>query len=186
MLPTADVRHQMSAAMAEIIVNMSISHWPDTGGQRPSASRDQCLLLSAAIYRLLRRSNIVQQSITTGERAPETGASIGRIDTSRQQLLRTLKRYNYLLDEIAKQSSRERMGQDSSRIPQFAPELARRAVVVLNALAESVLIVVPIYPASAPTVLIGAGSYPHPQIIQWMEIAQAVNVDAPASWPPRD
>ena len=153
MLPTADVRHQMSAAMAEIIVNMAISHWPDTGGQRPFASRDQCLLLSAAIYRLLRRGNIVQQSITTGERAPETGASIGRIDNSRQQLLRTLKRYNYLLDEIAKQSSRERMGQDSSRTPQFAPELARRAVVVLNALAESVLIVVPIYPASAPTVL---------------------------------
>ncbi len=155
MLPTADVRHQMSAAMAAIIVNMAVSHWPDAGGQRPSASRDQCLLLSAAIYRLLRRGSIVQQSITkeASERAPENGASIGRIDSSRQQLLRVLKRYNHLLDEVAKQTSLEGVGQDSSRTPQFAPELARRAVVVLNALAESVLIVVPIYPASAPTVL---------------------------------
>ena len=155
MLPTADVRHQMSAAMAEIIVNMAISHWPDTSGQRPSASRDQCLLLSAAIYRLLRRGSIVQQSIANeaSERTPENGASLGRIDSSRQQLLRMLKRYNNLLEEIAKQTPREGMGQDSSRTPQFAPELARRAVVVLNALAESVLIVVPIYPTSAPTAL---------------------------------
>jgi len=65
MLPTADVRHQMSAAMAEIIVNMAVSHWPSAedikqtedaisptvasprqaeDDSRPTASRDQCLL----------------------------------------------------------------------------------------------------------------------------------------------
>ena len=53
-LPNADVRHRISAAIAEIIINMAVAWWPDEG-HVPTAARDQRLLLSAAIYRLLRR-----------------------------------------------------------------------------------------------------------------------------------
>jgi hypothetical protein len=55
MLPTADIRHQVSAAMAEIIVNMAVARWSGGDNQRPTAARDLRLLLSAGIYRLLRR-----------------------------------------------------------------------------------------------------------------------------------
>ena len=54
-LPNADVRHRISAAMAEIIVNMAIAWWPPDQGRPPAATRDQRLVLSAAIYRLLLR-----------------------------------------------------------------------------------------------------------------------------------
>ena len=54
MLPNADVRHRISAAMAEIIVNMAAVRWPGPENERPAADRDQRLVLSAAIYRLLR------------------------------------------------------------------------------------------------------------------------------------
>ena len=53
MLPNADVRHRISAAMAEIIVNMAVANWSGQDEERPTATRDQRLLLSAAIYRLL-------------------------------------------------------------------------------------------------------------------------------------
>ena len=156
MLPTADVRHQMSAAMAEIIVNMAISHWPDTSADdHPPAGINVCSCRQPSTDcsdGAVSCSNQLQTKPAVRERL-KTALPLGRIDSSRQQLLRMLKRYNHLLEEIAKQTPREGMGQDSSRTPQFAPELARRAVVVLNALAESVLIVVPIYPTSAPTAL---------------------------------
>ena len=161
-LPTADVRHQMSAAMAEIIVNMAVSHWPGADETRPTAdetrptaSRDQCLLLSAAIYRLLRRGSAARRLLTqdAASRESENGASARRIENSRQQLLTVLKRYNKLLREVADQASQGEASSRSPETPQFAPELARRAVMVLKALAESVVIVVPINRVTAPTVL---------------------------------
>ncbi len=48
MLPNADVRHRISAAMAEIIVNMAAVRWPGPESERPVADRDQRLVLSAA------------------------------------------------------------------------------------------------------------------------------------------
>ena len=54
-LPSADVRHRVAAALTEIIVNMAQARLPDVGGPDFSATRDHRLILSAAIYRLLRR-----------------------------------------------------------------------------------------------------------------------------------
>jgi hypothetical protein len=58
MMPAADLQHQISAAMAEIIAKMAVSYRP--AGSRhalPIATRDQRLLLSAAIYRVLRQGS---------------------------------------------------------------------------------------------------------------------------------
>ena len=53
MLHIADVRHQMGrGAMAEIIVNMAVARWPGSDQDWPTATRDQRLMLSAAIYPL--------------------------------------------------------------------------------------------------------------------------------------
>jgi len=156
LLPGADVRHQMSAAMAEIIVNMGVARWPGADAERPTATRDQRLLLSAAIYRSLRRSSRAGHSVALNAVTRDSAAavSVSRIDKARQQLMELLGHYNNMLSQAANELSDERA--DSNRGPgtgQFAPELARRAVVVLKALADSVIIVVPIERTTAPTVL---------------------------------
>ncbi len=134
---------------------MAVSHWPGADDTRPTASRDQCLLLSAAIYRLLRRGSAARRLLTqdAAARESENGASARRIENSRQQLLTVLKRYNKLLRDVADQASQGEAGSRSPETPQFAPELARRAIMALKALAESVVIVVPINRVTAPTVL---------------------------------
>jgi hypothetical protein len=155
LLPTADIRHRISAAMAEIIVNMAVARWPDSEDERPTATRDQRLLLSAAIYRSLRRDNVGRLILLDSATSESgTSASASRIDNARQQLARLLGRYNGLLDQVAEEFSDEQADANATQDTwQFAVELARRAVMVLKALTESVMVVVPIDRASAPTVL---------------------------------
>ena len=67
LLPADDLGHQTSAALAEIIVNMAVAHWPGLAGEQAGAdgeksrsqvsrlvTRDQWVLLSAGVYRILR------------------------------------------------------------------------------------------------------------------------------------
>jgi hypothetical protein len=155
-LPSADIRHQMSAAMAEIIVNMAVARWPDADAERPTATRDQRLLLSAAIYRMLRRGSAIRPPETPDAVAEESesDASVSRIGKAKKELDRVLDGYNYLLDEVVTQTrSKGVNGRSESDTGQFSSELARRAVMVLKALADSVVIVVPVNRATAPTVL---------------------------------
>lgn len=175
MLPTVDVRHQMSAAMAEIIVNMAVARWPGPDTARPTATRDQRLLLSAAIYRLLRRGPARSRAVgpvppsgpgILADGQPESRASASRMDRAREELFRLLVSYNNLLIAPAGKQPRQGHGAGAARgagatgttgttraEPRFAPELARRAVRVLTALAESQVIVVPLNRDAAPTVL---------------------------------
>jgi hypothetical protein len=155
-LPTADIRHQMSAAMAEIIVNMAVARWPDADTERPTATRDQRLLLSAAIYRMLRHGSTIRPSQTPNVVVEESegDASTSRIGKAKKELHRVLEGYKCLLDEIAARTrSKGVNSRSASEVWQFSPELARRAVMVLKALADSVVIVVPVNRATAPTVL---------------------------------
>jgi hypothetical protein len=152
MLSAADLRHQMSAAMAEIIAKMAVSHLPGSAGDQtdtnaadqpgaepPIASRDQRLLLSAAIARLLEHGS------SPSRPSPESTQIIAtrRMIRARQPLLD-------LLDYYIEQLDPERV---SVRRPQFTPELAHRAIRVLRALAESIIVVVPVAHDAAPTVL---------------------------------
>ncbi len=169
LLPAADLRHQISAAMAEIIVNMATAHWPGAAEEMPAATRDERLLLSAAIYRLLRSG--ASGNVDSGLAGPElfsskTGLSDAHIEImstkaspeepaprivrAKEELARLLSAYIDLLDPPSGASAGEQIERGA---PQFAPELARRAMSVLQALAESVAIVVPIDHDSTPTVL---------------------------------
>ena len=183
MLPTADVCHQISAAMAEIIVNMAVSRWPGPDDKRPTGTRDMRLVLSAAIYRMLRHGPL-RPAAHDGRRAspssglgtgaeyqssgPKTGkGSMPRIPNAKMQLGLLLNSYDRLLEQSSSNSVRP--DADGSTIflgkvsagsldsvreaPQFAPELVRRARVVLRAFSESVVVVVPVDRESTPTVL---------------------------------
>jgi hypothetical protein len=171
MLPAADLRHQLSAAMAEIIVNLAVAHWPGPASAAPPATRDERLLLSAAIYRMLRPSTghdqdvlLAEQRVSAGgrgargaRRRPLLGAAAGdfideptpRIVKAKEQLIQLLDMYVRVLEaDIGRQR-----GAGGAEVPQFAPELARRAIAVLRALGESVIVVVPINYDATPTVL---------------------------------
>ncbi len=174
MLPIADVRHQMAAAMAEIIVNMAVARWAGSDQDRPTATRDQRLMLSAAIYRWLRREPDLtgtggepqvagetdyeaeqrKTTVVTVTAEPEERGSASRIGKARAKLLQLLDAYIWLLANPAHKKPRKVVGdEDSASSPQFAPELTRRAVKVLSALTESMVVVVPIERDLAPTVL---------------------------------
>ena len=143
MLPAADLRHQISAAMAEIIVKMAVSHRDHPEQVPPVATRDQRLLLSAAIYRMLGYSS-EESSDPAGSQLVQTT----RIGAARKELLPLLRWYISLLRE-----PEAVQGAGARKNPQFAPELVRRAVKILQALSESLIVVVPVDGNSAPTVL---------------------------------
>ena len=158
MLPAADLRHQMSAAMAEIIAKMAVSHLPSAvlgqaatshGGHHGQGSavetRDERLLLSAAVYRLLR----YEPSRNTNARYRRV-IDPPRIKKAKESLLPLLDYYVRLLEQRAQSAG---AAPDETREPQFNPELARRAIKVLQALAESVIVVVLVDQTTAPSVL---------------------------------
>jgi hypothetical protein len=161
-LPNADVRHRISAAMAEIIVNMAVAWWPGKG-HTPGATRDQRLLLSAAIYRLLRREHAASPS---GDATEEmTADPLSRMSRARWELLRLLKEYSALLSgtigdgagmattetELSAEVSGN-IDSPTAGIP-FVRRLTQRAVTVLNALVVSTIVVVAVDRGDSPTVL---------------------------------
>jgi hypothetical protein len=164
-LPGADVRHRVAAGLAEIVVNMATARWPDTGDSGPSATRDQRLVLSAALYRLL-----------SGEQAPADADPVespsgpdasSQVNTGRGQLQRTLK--PFLRGPDAAGAPGADAGGDSSAAPPKAPGsagepapdsasallqlLTERAISVLQAFCDSVIIVVPVESDRIPSML---------------------------------
>jgi hypothetical protein len=153
LMTAEDLGHQVSAALAEIIVNMAVAHvpvsWkvpPDAGedqrhGQPSRAgTRDQRVLLAAAIYRMLRSG--LDRNTAPGEQEPVLATP--RIREARESLLRLFT--PYILDLAVKAGGNEPSAQ-------FVPELAERAVRVLQALMQSIIVVVPMDYDTAPTVL---------------------------------
>ena len=187
LLPAEDLGHQMSAALAEIIVNMAVAHWPGLAGNQAEggseesrsyvsrlATRDQRVLLSAAIYRILRHGPASTgrpgrdqaaieaaaaeiaaglPSLLAGRDAsapgPGLASATSRTSESRRLLLVILDTFNMYLAQRAGLQVAEKV------VPraQFAPELAYRAVRVLEALGASTIVVVPVDFDTEPTVL---------------------------------
>jgi hypothetical protein len=159
MLPAADMRHQISAAMAEIITKMAISHLPSAAEDQAAANhdrhhaqgsavetRDERLLLSAAIYRMLRHEP--SRNIDWGQSRPVIEPP--RIKKAKESLLPLLDYYIALLRQGPRSAG---AAQEEAKESPFNPELARRAVKVLQALAESVIVVVLVDQTIAPSVL---------------------------------
>jgi hypothetical protein len=153
MLPAADLRHQISAAMAEIIAKMAASRLPAPaageldGAQESSvATRDERLLLSAAIYRMLRH----EPHDNVGAAGHASATEMPRITTARNDLRDLL---NYYIERMEPRVSAGEAAQETAGERRSAATLARRAVKVLRALAESIIIVVQADYVVAPSVL---------------------------------
>jgi hypothetical protein len=185
MVPIVDTRHWVSAAMAEIIVNMAAARWASADRNRPTASRpvatrDQRLVLSAAIYRLLRNrsghgpaADIRPNKRTEPRRAQQrsvpsaslgspaegeaaTPPALGRIATAKSELSTLLRAYvDDYRDYIKNRSIAPDHGPpgNGNRLGSFGYTLTQRAVQVLEALMQAVVVVVPVNRAQTPTVL---------------------------------
>jgi hypothetical protein len=135
--PAEDLSHQISAALAEIIVNMAASHSPDLSpsqnqvGPSRAPTRDQRVLLSAAIYRMMRDG----ETEGVDEEQASSVLETPRIKEAREGLLSLFSPYIGGLQKLA----RNEMPKD-----QFVPELAQRAIIVLEALIKSTVVVVPL------------------------------------------
>ena len=123
MLPAADLRHQISAAMAEIITKMAVSHLPSPAQDQSEANhgrrqaqgsafetRDERLLLSAAIYRMLRREPTRNIDSARYRRVIEPP----RIKKAKESLLPVLDYYIALLRQRARSAGAHR-GRQGSR-----------------------------------------------------------------------
>jgi hypothetical protein len=174
LLPNADVMHRISAALAEIVVNIAVARWPRADAGQPVSTRDQRLLLSAAMYRLLRWGS---GGSSTGpvDRAPdwpgqresgrvaEQSKALGRIASAKQQLQSLLAQY--IADyEHGQQEDRANAAEVTDQVPAHASDgsesqvpdpssamLTRRAVQVLNAFADAIVVVIPFESTPTPT-----------------------------------
>jgi hypothetical protein len=192
LMPAEDLWHQMSAGMAEIIVNMAIAHLPGRAressradpsrGQAESirfAARDDRVLLSAAVHRLLRLGSDPAAEAVRNENVeairdkniesefagfasrlrdlraePDAEAMRFRLAAASYRLRWLLAAYITYLGQYAEIPAAETAVDVLGLRPsQFAPKLAFRAVRVLQALAASTVIAVPLDIDSAPTVL---------------------------------
>jgi hypothetical protein len=147
MMPVADLQHQISAAMAEIIAKMAVSYMPaDPRQALPIATRDQRLLLSAAIYRVLRQS-----SDEESQRAESVSAiDSPRLTEARKNLVKILGYFGGRLQSLP--GDRAARAQVATEDP-LPAELTRRALKVLLALRESLVVVVLMEYVVAPSVL---------------------------------
>jgi Domain of unknown function (DUF4062) len=195
LMTTEDLGHRVSAALAEIIVNMAIAHVGNIGevrsekdegqwhgAQSRAGTRDQRVLLAAAIYRMLRSevalkpdqddpapaasaiSDVARELLAffrppahdadtepTSEQNPEpsptrleSALATPRIRMAREWLLAIFKPY---IDDLEMKAERKEPSN------QFVPELAERAIKVLQAMMQSMIAVVPLDYDIAPTVL---------------------------------
>jgi len=150
MMPVADLQHQISAAMAEIIATMAVSHMPaGSGRELPIATRDERLLLSADIYRVLRQDP-EEESDESEETESVSASASPRLTTARDKLVTIVDYFSGLLKSLA---ADQRAGRTSATGDTLPAELARRAVKVLLALRESLIVVVLMQYVLAPSVL---------------------------------
>jgi hypothetical protein len=161
-LPRADVRHQVAAALAEIIVNVAAA-WE---GRDLGIARDHRLLLAAAIYRLLRGETVPEPVVEDPKKTRLSAQErMRRIDRVRAQVMGLLKPFSSLVADA--ESQREQPPAEAGQQP--APgntkqeeavqdqasrrELAERALQVLSAFTESAIVVVPVERQRSPSVV---------------------------------
>ncbi len=139
-LPNADVRHCLAAALTEIIINFADARLPMVSGQPFDSTRDHRLLLSAAIYRLLRNEH-VPSAVLAGELLPRqvAGGQLPRLDHVRNELGVLLQLYSRLLVDAGPAPGMDTFHTDGLL---FARQLTERATMVLKAFAECAFVVV--------------------------------------------
>jgi hypothetical protein len=152
-LPDVDVQHCLAAALSDILIDLAVGPLfavaPHNFGQSRdyvSGTRDNRLLLSAAIYRLLRGEHVDHTAIAPSRLTHRVAT---RTEIAGRQLSQFLWSYVKLVDTADTSSSTVSDGTSQS----LAPRIARQVLQVLRAFAASAVVVVAAEIRHMPTVL---------------------------------
>ena len=143
----ADVWHAISAALSEIFVTTADTRWPWPRERRPGADRDQRVLLSAAMFRML-----------SGTRRPSGGAVSGgasreRYEETDSPLGEAKRKLGILLRRYYKAYSRPAQGDRARAADAEGRLLTSRAAELVSAFTRAVVVVVGVSRSGAPAVL---------------------------------
>ena len=144
-LSNADIQHRLAAAVTEIIVNMAEERWAGVADGADSPARDQCLMLSAAVYRLLRGEHVPSAVLQRGRERVTPGGGDGSYDADRRLYpVSRIGRARHVVSGLIDHFSGLLAGAGGLNPDHLAglSELTRRALQVLHALAESTVVVV--------------------------------------------
>jgi hypothetical protein len=144
-LSNADIQHRLAAAVTEIIVNIAEERWAGVSDGAESSSRDQCLMLSAAVYRLLRGEHVPSQVLQRGRDRITPGGGEGSHDAqARLYPVSRIGRARHVVSGLIDHLSGLLVGADGLSTDHLSgvSALTRRALQVLHALAESTVVVV--------------------------------------------
>jgi hypothetical protein len=157
-VPISDVRHWIAAGLAEIFVNLMVARWAGQehdrpAGQeqdRPAATREQRLLLSAAIFRMLH----VKVECHPGHDAKAAAKDAESVPAAREVAVGGNREQHFRPLRIHK--AREALGKVlDSAAPHYQANhvLFQRAAEILDAFTRSDMIVVAVDRSRTPTVL---------------------------------
>ena len=151
-LPNTDVRHRIAAALTEMLLYAAEAWPPDGDGSGFTAARGHRLVLSAAIYRLLRREHVPAAVLEGTVPARRRGARgpLPRFERMRRELEDVLDLFSESLTDDGASEDDDAIGAGDSAITR---QLAGRAIGVLRALSESAVVVVAVERGLTPTVL---------------------------------
>ena len=147
-LPNTDVRHRTAAALTEMLLYAAEARPPDGDGHGFTAARGHRLVLSAAIYRLLRREHVPAAVLEGTVPARRRGAPgpLPRFERVRREL-------EDVLDHFSESLADDGAAGDDDADSAVTRQLAERAIGVLRALSESAVVVVAVERGLTPTVL---------------------------------
>jgi len=157
-LRDADVWHAISAALAEIIVTMAVGVWPWPDKAHPTADRDQRLVLSAALFRLLSGAG-ADGTAGTGDAAgarpdPDGWREVlATIPGTASQLSMAKRKLVRMLGQYIDPDQPPSPHRDSVADPAAdARMLVERTVRILHAFTQAIVVVVGVDRGRAPTV----------------------------------
>ncbi len=163
-LPRADIRHRLAAALTEIIVNVAVARLPHITSETFSPGRDHRLVLSAAIYRLL-RDEVVPAPLLSSDAPMHVlpDEPMGRIGGAAAEVGGMLATFAGLLNGTVRHDQEDKLD---------ARRLTERAIRVLEAVTKSAIIVIPVDLDQPPTVLTVTlpGRALHLAPVKWPEV----------------
>jgi len=122
-LPNTDVRHRIAAALTEMLLYAAEAWPPDGDGPGFTAARGHRLVLSAAIYRLLRREHVPAAVLEGTMPARRRGAHgpLPRFERVRRELEDVLDLFSESLTDDGASSDDDAIGAGDSAITRQLP-----------------------------------------------------------------
>lgn len=148
-----DVWHAISAALAEIFITLADNRWPWTDERKPGIDRDQRVLLSSAVFRLLSGTGRHIDSLVVDRGGHAGHADDSRYEESDSPLGEAKRKLTILMRRYFKAYTHPAQAGAHVAADTEALLLISRAAELLYAFTRAVVVVVEVDRSEAPAVL---------------------------------